>query len=280
MLEKHSEVTIRRIREMDDLFSIVAIQQKVWGQDSLVYTSPHLVKVHVEMGALVLGAFDPGLGLIGFVYSFPGKREGREVHWSHMLAVSPGARLKGTGKLLKWRQREEILKSEMDLCYWTFDPLQGINARLNLVTLGARIDSYEVDTYGSLNGYLDFGLPTDRFIARWDLDSAYVEDHLNGKAKRVSVQDEYIAPVLQIVEEKGMLVPQTVDESPESELVGIQVPANINELRSDHKDVALQWRILTREAFNTFLGRGYGVVDVLTPGESELPHFVYVLRRQ
>ena len=264
---------------MHDFFGIVAIQQRVWGQDSMVYTSPHLVKVHVEMGALVLGAFDSEHGLVGFVYSFPGKREDREVHWSHMLAVSPEARRRGTGKLLKWRQREEILKNGIEHCYWTFDPLQGINARLNLVTLGAAIDAYEVDTYGSQNGYLDFGLPTDRFVARWDLESGYVEDHFIGNAKRISLQDRYVAPVLQIVEEKDLLVPQAVDESPESDLVGIQVPANINGLRTDHQEVALRWRELTREAFNTFMSRGYIVVDVLTPKESESPQFVYVLQQ-
>ena len=279
-MEKHKDIEIRRISKMDDFFGIVAIQQQVWGQDSLVYTSPHLVKVHVEMGALVLGAFDPGRGLIGFVYSFPGKREGREVHWSHMLAVSPDARLNGIGKLLKWRQREEILKSGIDRCYWTFDPLQGINARLNLVTLGAAIDAYEIDTYGSQRGYLDFGLPTDRFIARWDLESGQVEDHLAGKGKRISVQDGYVAPALHIVEEKGIFVPQAVEESPKSDLIGIQVPVNINELRTDHQEVALRWRELTREAFNTFMARGYAAVDVLTPRESESPHFVYVLRQE
>ena len=55
---------------------------------------------------------------------------------------------------------------------WTFDPLQAGNAHFNINHLGALPIEYVPDMYGTHPDNVLFGaLPTDRFIARWQLDS-------------------------------------------------------------------------------------------------------------
>ncbi|MGA8044123.1 MAG: GNAT family N-acetyltransferase, partial [Terracidiphilus sp.] len=65
---------------------------------------------------------------------------------------------------------------------WTFDPLEIRNAYLNINKLGAIVRSYLVDFYGVSSSRLQGGLPTDRLIAEWALDSPRVNAILGGSA--------------------------------------------------------------------------------------------------
>ena len=58
---------------------------------------------------------------------------------------------------------------------WTFDPVEIKNAFLNIHKLGAIVRSYRVNFYGVSSSRLQGGLPTDRFVAEWYLDSPRVE---------------------------------------------------------------------------------------------------------
>ena len=58
---------------------------------------------------------------------------------------------------------------------WTFDPLEIKNAFLNIHRLGAIAREYRVDFYGVSSSRLQGGLPTDRLLAEWELDSPRVE---------------------------------------------------------------------------------------------------------
>ncbi len=58
---------------------------------------------------------------------------------------------------------------------WTFDPLEIKNAFLNIHRLGAISREYRVDFYGVSSSRLQGGLPTDRLLAEWELDSPRVE---------------------------------------------------------------------------------------------------------
>jgi predicted GNAT superfamily acetyltransferase len=67
------------------------------------------------------------------------------------------------------------------LIEWTFDPLQTKNAYFNICRLGAVSRRYLADVYGSTSSPLHAGLPTDRLVAEWYLDSPRVVDTLTGK---------------------------------------------------------------------------------------------------
>jgi predicted GNAT superfamily acetyltransferase len=109
-----------------------------------------------------------------------------------MLAVRPEYRNRGLGAQLKRAQREEALGRGIELMEWTFDPLEIKNAYLNICKLGAVMRRYSVDFYGVSSSRLQGGLPTDRLVAEWHMNSPRVKAVLEGKPRLVCQIDERI----------------------------------------------------------------------------------------
>jgi predicted GNAT superfamily acetyltransferase len=121
--------------------------------------------------------------MIGFCFAIPGiKPEGRPYLHSHMLGVLPEYRNAQVGRRLKLRQRDDALKRGIALIEWTFDPLELKNAYLNIAKLGAIVRVYKENQYGATTSPLHGGLPTDRCIAEWWIDSPRVQAILVGQA--------------------------------------------------------------------------------------------------
>jgi len=76
---------------------------------------------------------------------------------------------------LKLMQREDALARGIELIEWTFDPLEIKNACLNIEKLGAVARRYNINQYGITSSPLQGGLPSDRLIAEWWLNSKRVE---------------------------------------------------------------------------------------------------------
>ena len=57
---------------------------------------------------------------------------------------------------------------------WTFDPLETRNAQFNFNRLGAIARKLIVNFYGVTTSPLHRGLPTDRLLVEWELDSRRV----------------------------------------------------------------------------------------------------------
>jgi predicted GNAT superfamily acetyltransferase len=110
-----------------------------------------------------------------------------------MLAVREECRNRGLGTRLKLAQRREALQRGIRWMEWTFDPLEIKNAYLNIQKLGAIAYRYEVDFYGVSSSRLQGGLPTDRLVAEWQLDSLRVEAALQGRPHTARVIKERIA---------------------------------------------------------------------------------------
>jgi len=98
-----------------------------------------------------------------------------------MLAVRETYRNRGLGAQLKLEQRREALARCIRQMEWTFDPLEIKNAFLNIHKLGAIVCQYRADFYGVSSSRLQGGLPTDRLLAEWNLDSPRVKAILEGR---------------------------------------------------------------------------------------------------
>jgi predicted GNAT superfamily acetyltransferase len=109
-----------------------------------------------------------------------------------MLAVRESYRNRGLGAQLKQEQRREALARGIRLIEWTFDPLEIKNAHLNIHKLGAIVRRYEVNFYGVSSSRLQGGLPTDRLVAEWQLDSPRVQAILEGRPAAEYAVDERI----------------------------------------------------------------------------------------
>jgi predicted GNAT superfamily acetyltransferase len=114
---------------------------------------------------------------------------------SHMLAVRDRYRDRGLGAQLKLEQRREALSRGIRRMEWTFDPLEIKNAHINIHKLGAIVRSYYVNFYGVSSSRLQGGLPTDRLVAEWYLDSERVNGVLEGRpAVAYEIEERILVP--------------------------------------------------------------------------------------
>jgi predicted GNAT superfamily acetyltransferase len=185
-------IEIRSCSGFDELEACVQLQVETWGYDESDMIPRKAFLVAQKIGGQVLGGFerksdDSSERLVGFAMSLPGvkTRAGAEpvpyLH-SHMLAVREKYRNRGLGARLKREQRNEALSRGIRLMEWTFDPLEIKNAYLNLHKLGAVTRRYLENFYGVSSSRLQGGLPTDRLVAEWWLDSPRVKAILDGHA--------------------------------------------------------------------------------------------------
>ncbi len=257
--------TIRPIANYDEYIAVAELQKEVWGQESIEIVPPSILMVNVKIGGIVAGAFTPENQLVAFVYGLPGFREGKEVHWSHMLAVKPGWRGHGLGRRLKHYQREFVLQKNIDIMHWTYDPLESVNAMLNLDDLGALPMEYVLDLYGKgEESILHKGIGTDRFILTWFMKPEMKAAHL---AKYHMVDDPMAAPA--VITDEISFAPS------DASVVRIEIPAHIQQVKINHPERAPRWRSATRAAFLHYFSAGYTVTACVK--DEQAGRYFYVM---
>lgn len=174
-------ISIRHCHTIPEFDEMVQLEFEVWGFGERDVVPSQMYVVAAKIGGQVLGAF-VGDKMAGFVLAYPGIRDGRPYLHSHMAAVLPEFRDLGIGRMMKFAQRDDALSRGIPLIEWTFDPLQTKNAHFNICRLGAVSHRYLLDVYGSTSSPLHGGLPTDRLVADWHLDSERVTGILAGSA--------------------------------------------------------------------------------------------------
>jgi predicted GNAT superfamily acetyltransferase len=262
--DRSPKLQIRPLRSQADFEASVALQREIWGDDVREIVPPAILKVSQEVGGIAAGAFNLDGTLAGFVFGMTGIKNGAPVHWSHLLAVADGFRDQGIGHRLKLYQRSRLQEAGVLLAYWTFDPLEARNAHLNLNRLGAKVERYVADMYGADPvAQTDTIIGTDRFVVRWDLAAPPA------------------SPATGLGEEAPIVTGDPADaaaaEPPlaEAPLVRVEVPRDIQWLKSTDPDSARRWRHRTRRALAHYLDRGYAIRGLLT-NQSEARAF-YVL---
>jgi predicted GNAT superfamily acetyltransferase len=250
---------LRDLHSLDDFRRVNELEAEIWGgrEDTVAAT---VFAASVPRGAVLVGAFDGG-DLIGFCYSFPALVHGRLVHWSHMTGVAASNRGRGAGFGLKQAQRQRVKALGLDRIDWTFDPLQAANAHFNLRRLGAIVEHYEVNVYGELVNPLHGGLPTDRFVAQWWLDSPAVRALMDEERPPAAAGD-WVPVVNAVHEEDGWDV---CDWNARIDAVrpriGVAIPSRFGELMAAVPDVAMRWRLTTRRLFQALFAERFRVVD-------------------
>jgi predicted GNAT superfamily acetyltransferase len=178
-------ITIRKCETLEEMRACFALQKEVWKFSDAELVPVRLFVVAPKIGGQVMGAFvrrPEGAGdkeeLVGFALAIPGTRNGHSYLHSQMLAVRRQFRDAGLGRRIKLYQREDALARGIELMEWTFDPLEIKNAYLNIEKLGAIARRYNVNQYGITSSPLQGGLPTDRLVAEWWMNSKRVEAEL------------------------------------------------------------------------------------------------------
>ncbi len=201
-------IVIRKCHELDEMRACVALQKEVWNFSDADLVPLRMFVVAEKVGGQVIGAFT-GNEMVGFSLAIPGFRGGHSYLHSHMLAVRKRNQNEGLGRRIKLFQREEALARGFELIEWTFDPLEIKNAYLNIEKLGAIARRYTVNQYGITSSPLHGGLPTDRLIAEWWLNSQRVQALLQaGKKPRFETLTTISVPA-QVYDWKASLTTQS-----------------------------------------------------------------------
>ncbi len=250
---------IRRLHAREELEEFGRVEEKIWGGQSP--PPPELLRAISDNGGLVLGAFD-GERMIGILLGFVGFNNGRIYHYSHQAGVLREYRDKGVGYMLKMEQRREVLSMGIDLIIWTFNPLMSRNAFFNVGKLGAVVRCYMANYYGSMNDDLNRGIPTDRVIAEWWVNSNRVSGW-----RPVKVNPLLGGNIVEtVVVKKGnaaFRVPTRVVKV-EGDPLLLEIPADILAIRDSlGYDAVSSWVNAYREAFEYVLSNDYHVTDVV-----------------
>lgn len=200
-------IQIRSCVGLEELEAAVQMEIATWGYDTTDIIPRKAFLVAQKIGGQVIGAFDTEIAaesdanrMVGFAMAMAGlkSRAGQGpmpyLH-SHMLAVKPAYHDQGLGFRLKCAQREEALARGIGWMEWTFDPLEIKNAYLNIVKLGAVVRHYRANFYGTSTSKLQGGLPTDRLLAEWVMDSERVARAVRGeRAAGFRVEEQIEVP--------------------------------------------------------------------------------------
>ena len=259
------ELRFRDLHTADEFRQVMDLEAQVWGFTDLndMVTLP-VFTITVKRGAILIGAYDERDRMVGFVYSIVGMKPGRQVlQWSHMLGVLPEYRNSGLGRALKLAQRDKALAQGYELIEWTYDPLQAMNAHLNFTKLGVVAEEYHRNVYGESTSVLHKGTPTDRLVAQWWIREPHVERRVAGDAaltvRAADLNDA--APINATRPAGAWLANADLFLARDDRRLVLEIPMGFTEMQREAPELALQWRLQTRELFETYFARGYRVVD-------------------
>ena len=245
-----------------------------------------------ERGVLAVS----GERLAGFSYGFVGLKDrglgfnARDnlQFYSQYNAVREDFRGFNLGILMKEFQREQVRDVfGLDIITCTYDPLTAVNAYRNIHHFGMDVLAYRTDTYGEFGGLLNrLDVPRDRLFISWDLKK-------EGRRPEFDLP-KWLRPELCVIATERVKVSgkngplefgairevrPALDENP----LLVEIPADfylmLQETDVEDENVRrmpLDWRIKTRQVFQTLLGKGYKVSDFCRTKATPRKYF-YVL---
>ncbi len=285
---KSDNIEIRIIESPEEMTAVEELEDQVWPGD---YPVPyHMLLAVVHNGGMLAGAYD-GDRLIGYVFGFLGVHktdDGFKIkHCSHQLGVHPEYQNLGIGYRLKRAQWQLVRQQGLDLITWTYDPLESRNAYLNLAKLGAVCNTYLRNEYGEMKDALNVGIPSDRFMVHWWINSQRVVQRLSRESRKKLDLAHFLAADVEVINttslnEEGWPVPaedrMDLIENPETQMAMtlFEIPANFQAMKTADIELARKWRLYSRTIFELFFHHDYLVTDfVHLPGNN--PRAYYVL---
>lgn len=256
-------ITFRELTTVEDIRLVQDMERHVWAYEDIDLSPVPLMIALVKSGALLLGAFEADR-LRGFALSVPADRHGLRLHWSHMTGVDSSLRGSGLGTRIKLEQARRVAARGYRHIQWTYDPLQSLNAYLNLVKLGGRAAEYAEHVYGDSTSALHRGAPTDRFVITWDLH----EDGTPVPSPRVARADDATAiDAGECRERDGWDAYVPADALPDADVIRVPVPARFSSMLREAPALATDWRMATRAQFQELFARGYEAVSFTRDGD-------------
>lgn len=210
--------------------------------------------------------------------------------YSQYTAVREEYRAYGLGVLIKEFQRDVLLERlGIASVVCTFDPLTGLNAHRNIRHFGMGVLEYRPAIYGEFGGRLNRrDIPSDRFFMSWDLKKKHTPPDFKGRDLRADVPSAFRVELKEVQGRSSRMTIEVVREAgvaSGSRTVLVPIPADFYVMlrETDVQDEAvrripLDWRIRTRETFQSLFGEGYTIIDFMHV-EDGTPKSFYVLQK-
>jgi predicted GNAT superfamily acetyltransferase len=238
---------------LDALAFLVRLQARVWGMSPEDLVPVNILAILPDTGGSVIVAYREDLGFnadgwVGFVIA-AGGRSGTLV--SHMLGVREDQRgTRDLGWHLKLLQGYEALRAGHRSATWTFDPMRGANARLNLEKLGATVRELTLDKYGALRSELYGDVPSDRFTAHWDLLAAATHRRIDEVRTGLYAGPDpaWVNTLPEVTTENAALLVADARAA-----VRYRIPADVDALMNEDLARANAWRSEMRAALAPFM---------------------------
>lgn len=271
------ELEVRVPGEDEDMSEFTDVMMDAWeGMPESEVIPPHVFEASRETGN-VLGAYMEG-ELVGLAYQMPDMDGEGGIH-SHAVGVASHHAGEGIGEQIKRGQREHALDKGYETIHWTYDPLLGMNANLNIAKLGATVSEYREDVYDSDNDATSGETPADRFVVDWDLDSEHVQRKLEGE------EMEYEPEIVLAADGAELDLENSVVDYLEGDYEMGRVPEGTAAVEmprdrsvAEEEGTEQEWRYATREAFQTLFNEGFEVVDFKTTSDGYSSN-TYILER-
>ena len=294
-----------------DYLKYEELRNEVWGEpnDSMSGSRNMMCENFLHEGSsLFIGVFQEEQGefkldrahLIGFSYGFVGVKDKKVAYrqpgnlqfYSQYTCVKPDFEKLGLGILVKEFQREMMMETfGIFTITCTYDPLTGVNAYRNIHRFGMDVVSYREDCYGEFGGLLNrLDVPCDRFFATWDLKkdirrpeydlASLVESGFLAVRAEPATVEGASGPV-------GLEVVREINLDLESEFLLVEIPVDFYTMlretdvtESRVRNIPLEWRMKTRQAFQNLLERGFKIVDFKKMETDERARDFYVLKKE
>jgi predicted GNAT superfamily acetyltransferase len=158
--------------------------------------------------------------------------------------------------------------------------LQSSNAYFNFAKLGVTSNTYYQDYYGEMRDVLNKGLPSDRFLVEWWITSDDVVQRVNGTFQQPRLEKiSHVDTVNTTKKRDDVRRITSFDLNLTSNKLLVEIPSDINTLKSENLKTAQEWRKATRDIFENYFSKGFTAYNVLSEVRDGERRTFYLLRR-
>ncbi len=266
------KILIKEIDAEDDFNECVKIQQELPQLNEVGIVPAYLLKLIGENGGLTLGCF-LNEKLLGFNFSFSAysKQDGYYL-FSDTMGFYRAYLRKSLGFLVKQVQYQLSLEKGAKKIIWTYDPLLGPNANINIRKVGGIVQQYVVDKYAEVTYSKGVSIPADRFILHWPIryprvKGRIIEDHIPQvglpEHLKKNIVNTTIPAIYHSSHQKFHFQTREITElnfSSDKQDVLIEIPYEFMEIKEKIPELAFDWRMKTRRLFQYYLNHQHFTV--------------------
>jgi predicted GNAT superfamily acetyltransferase len=288
-------IVVKPIDNKEDYLVCEEIQQELSPLNEVGIVPAYLMELVAENGGLLLGIYVGGK-IVGFNFSLPAynQKDGYYL-FSDTSGLYSAYQKKSLGFLLKQEQYRIALQRKIKKIVWTYDPLLGVNANLNVRKLGGIIRRYYIEAYNELPISTGVSIPADRFYLEWPIKSERVKKRVEElKIPQIKIRERLYFPqankTIRILysltsggTKRALLFREIIDLelNLKSDAIAVEIPYDYREMRKELPFLARDWRLKTREIFSKYINElGYAVSEFFQVEEYDEIRNFYLLRRR